>query len=178
MSNLAPSKWRSKVARAIARAEQHLRKSEISLATAQLNLVLNQDPDHVGALEVLSRCLWKTEQFEELERVTTRLTHLNPFEPGYHGLRGMALRALGRYGEAAQALARDPGAAAHLNDLEAFQATLVKDLIATDPTFAAAYSLDPECALRQRGFHFVQQESALAWVAANAPPVRVYSRPS
>jgi tetratricopeptide (TPR) repeat protein len=169
---------RRKVASVILRAEKHLKKTEYALAKGQLQSVLVSDPNHVGALEVLARCLWKSEDFVGLESVTTRLTELNPFEPGYHSLRGMALRALGRYGEAARALARDPQASAQLLDLEAFQATLVKDLISSDPLFAASYSRNPEKALEERGFHFVQQESALAWVAANTPTVRTYSRPS
>jgi Flp pilus assembly protein TadD len=178
MTTSARSKQRKQFAGAIARAERHLAKSEVGVALDLLQQVVDVDANHVGALEVMAKCLWRTEDFVQLERVTNQLTVLNPFEPGYHSLRGMALRALGRYGEAAKALARDPQAAAQLTDLEAFQATLVKDLLASDPTFAASYNQDAEKALQERGFHFVQQETALAWVAANTPQVRIYSRPS
>ncbi len=57
--------------------------------------VLRVDPDHVGALEVQAQALWFGGRFSDVVRVTTRLLHLNPYEPGYRYTRGMANLSLG-----------------------------------------------------------------------------------
>lgn len=99
----------------------------------------------------MAKCLWAKQDFVALEQATRCLIALNPFEPGYFGLRGMALRALGRYGEATQALRRDPNSTSQLADLEAFQSTLVRDLIEHDAVFAAQYAKSPEVAAKDKG---------------------------
>jgi hypothetical protein len=149
----------------ITKADRHLAKGEVEQASSLVQAVLCETCDHLGALELSARLLWKQQDFKALVRATKRLITLNPFEPGYHSLRGMSLRALGMYGEAAKALERDPNAAKQLLDLECFQALLIKDTIKHDQVFAAKYAKDPLKALTEKGFYFKEREAALAWVS-------------
>ena len=171
---------RRKAALHVSKAELHLAKNEIEQASAFVQSVLSDSCDHLGALELQARLLWKQQDFKALVRITDRLITLNPFEPGYHGLRGMALRALGLYGEAAKALERDPNASKQLLDLECFQASLVKDTIKHDKVFAAKYAKDPLKALTEKGFYFKEREAALAWVSqqVNAAKPGVQRKPN
>ena len=149
----------------VKKAERLLNLNEFEQASSLVCSVLSETPDNLGALEVQAKLQWKQQDFRALVRTTARLIVLNPFEPGYHGLRGMALRALGLYGEAAKSLERDPNAAKQLLDLECFQAALIKDTIKHDQVFAAKYAKDPVKALTEKGFYFKEREAALAWVS-------------
>ena len=149
----------------IAKAERCLTKNEFEHAGSFIQTALSESSDHLAALEVQARILWKQQDYRGLVRTTAKLITLNPFEPGYHGLRGMALRALGLYGEAAKSLERDPNATKQLQDLECFQAALIKDTIKHDAVFAAKYAKDPVKALTDKGFYFKEREAALAWVS-------------
>lgn len=140
-------------------ATRELRLNNHLLAISHCQQILEVDSNHLGALELMSRSLWASQNFAELELTTRKLIALNPYEPGYFGLRGMALRALGRYGEATQALSRDPGSASQLADLEAFQASLVRDLLEQDAGFAAEYAKNPTQATLKRGFQTDAQPS-------------------
>ena len=151
----------------VKKAEVALVRGDLAAARNSLHEVLNDDAEHIGALEISAKLYWKLEDFEEVRRITDRLITLNPFEPGYHGLRGMALRGLNRYGEAAQALARDPQATEALLELEGYQASLVKNLLEEDPVFAAQYAKNPQGALSDRGFYFARNDAASAWLADN-----------
>ncbi len=53
-------------------------------------LVLQKDPEHLGALEVLAQAQWFGGQFKEVIQTTSRLLRLNPHEPGYRYTRGMS----------------------------------------------------------------------------------------
>jgi tetratricopeptide (TPR) repeat protein len=149
----------------VSKAERNFSKNELEQAISQVQMVLSECSDHLGALELQARILWKQQDFKALVRTTNLLIFLNPFEPGYHSLRGMSLRALGMYGEAAKALERDPNAAKQLSDLECFQAALIKDTIKHDQIFAAKYAKNPVEALTEKGFYFKEREAALAWVS-------------
>lgn len=52
--------------------------------------VLQDDPDHLGALELKAQALWLGGEYQEVINTTTRLLKLNPHEPGYRYTRGMA----------------------------------------------------------------------------------------
>lgn len=52
--------------------------------------VLQGDPEHLGALEVLAQAQWYGGQFDQVIQTTSRLLRLNPHEPGYRYTRGMA----------------------------------------------------------------------------------------
>lgn len=164
----------------IKKAERHLLLNECEQASSHVAAVLSETSDNLGALEVQAKIQWKLQDFRALVRTTARLITLNPFEPGYHGLRGMALRALGLYGEAAKELERDPNAAKQLLDLECFQAALIKDTIKHDQVFAAKYAKDPVQALTEKGFYFKEREAALAWVSqqVNASKLDVQRKPN
>ena len=161
------------------RQAEHMLK--VNQATDSLGLVLPliaEDHGHVPALEIAARAYWQLQDFVKVVELTDKLIRLNPFEPGYHSLRGISLRALGRYGDAARSLSRDPGAEDALHELEGFQASLVRDLIESDPIFAAQYAKDPTSALAAKGFYFERTEAAAAWVAENAHRPSTYTRPS
>ena len=177
-SSPAKTAIRRRLALWVTKAERHRQKSEFSQAMKMIDAVLAEDADHIGAMEVAAKALWSLQNFEALEVLMTRMIHLNPFEPGYHSLRGMALRAMGQYGEAAKELSRDPNAQKALEDLEGFQANLIRDILAQDPAFSAAYAKDPAEALRERGFHFEARDAAFAWVAANEITVSAFARPA
>ena len=149
----------------VSNAERHLLKNEFEQASELILSVLAESPDHLGALEVQAKLLWKQQDFKALIHTTAKLIALNPFEPGYQSLRGMALRALGQYGEAAKSLARDPNAAQQLRDLEGLQASLIKETIKNDVVFAAQYAKDPIKAVTEKGFYFKERDAALAWVS-------------
>lgn len=163
----------------IKKAERHLLRNELEQASSFVSAVLSETSDHLAALETQAKLQWKQQDFRALVRTTARLIILNPFEPGYHGLRGMALRALGLYGEAAKELERDPNAAQQLLDLECFQAALIKDTIKHDQVFATKYAKDPVRALTEKGFYFKEREAALAWVSqqVNASKLDVQREP-
>jgi len=52
--------------------------------------VLRNDPEHLGALEVLAQAQWYGGHFAKVIETTSRLLRLNPLEPGYRYTRGMA----------------------------------------------------------------------------------------
>lgn len=57
--------------------------------------ILDADPDHLGALEVLAQAQWFGGEFDAVVRTTSRMLRLNPLEPGYRYTRGMALLSKG-----------------------------------------------------------------------------------
>lgn len=164
---------RRKVLRLLKQAEELFAGAQTA---SSLKLILRAkalSPGHLGILELESKIRWKRQEFREVLACTNELLSTNPYEPGYHSLRGMALRALGYYGEAAKALARDPRATAQLEDLEAFQAKLVRDLIRDDKIFCAHYDKDAAKALELKGFFFREPEVAVAWVNQQVRPSSV-----
>lgn len=56
---------------------------------------LRNDPDNLGALEVLAQAQWFGCQYAAVVTTTSRLLRLNPSEPGYRYTRGMAHLSLG-----------------------------------------------------------------------------------
>ncbi len=131
------------VAKRLSLAEILLARGESSACADQVRSILAEDSTHVGAMELLAKALWQTCEFEHLLPLIDRLIVLNPYEPGYHSLRGLALQALGRYGEAARALARAPESANALANLQDWQAGIIASLIQEDAVFRAAYAQDP-----------------------------------
>lgn len=68
--------------------------------------VLQNDPDHLGALETLAKAQWLGGQYKEVVATTNRLLRLNPHEPGYRFTRGMAYLSLGQLHRSAEDLRR------------------------------------------------------------------------
>ncbi|MCB0826548.1 MAG: tetratricopeptide repeat protein [Armatimonadetes bacterium] len=79
-----------------------LQTFEFEGALDQCQAVLEIDPDHLGALEVMAQAQWQAGQFEEVITTTSRLLRLNPHEPGYRYTRGMALMSRGELFRAAE----------------------------------------------------------------------------
>ena len=145
-------------------AERSLATGDLDRAITHARVVLASDATHVGALEVLAKAQWQTNHFDELLRTLTKLVELNPYEPGYHSLQACTYQCLGMCGEAVKSHMRavDLGhprseqMEAMVEELRAWQATLVQQLLETDPVFRAAYQQDTAKACADRGFDFAE----------------------
>jgi tetratricopeptide (TPR) repeat protein len=166
-----------------------LRRSDASLKAGRAEeaerfarLLLEADATHVGGLESLAKAQWQLNQYNPLLDTLARLVRINPYEPGYHTLRGQALRNLGRYGEAVRAFVRAgnaPGAEDAVVEISALQSDLVLHLLDKDPVFRAEYGQDPEKACTARGFEFGSETKIRHWVLSNDySRTRLLERPS
>ncbi len=167
----------------VARAEYLLARGDPRAAAACARRVLRHDPEQIGCLEVLARSLWQLGLYDSLLVTIATLTRLNPYEPGYHELRGAALQALGRLGEAVKAFARATPksdiAGASVQELRNWQETVIADMIRDDEVFRIAYARDPESACRERGFEFLTEcRPGDTWLAKSEAQTALYSRPS
>jgi tetratricopeptide (TPR) repeat protein len=156
----------------LARAEILLQSRDAAGASKLSRNILRKDRTHVGALEVLARSLWQLQKFEDLVSITRRLIRLDPYNPGYHMLRGAAFQCLSMFGEATKAYARatannsSPDADRSMqliSELRDWQANLLSTLLEEDATFRAAYSRDPQAACQSKGFEFVDMPPPNAW---------------
>lgn len=155
-------------------------------AERRARAILDIDPDHIGALETLAKVQWHLGEFKALLPTLERLLALNPYEPGYHALRGASHQALGHCGEAVLAFSRcaigDSAEASHareqITDLHAWERYLVGELLVSDPVFRADYAQDAQGACQRRGFQFVDEVSTSdSWVPS-ANVAAVWARPS
>lgn len=143
-------------------AEVELGKGNVGAAMHHAKQALRSNSEHVGALEVLAKAQWQMSRCDELLLTLSRLIELNPYEPGYHVLLAGAYQSLGLCGEAVRAYLRavDLGVPrteemdAMIQDLRNWQASLVQDLMQSDPVFKAAYDQDPAKACLAKGFDF------------------------
>ncbi len=148
--------------------------------------ILDRDPEHIGALETLAKVQWHLGKFEALVPTLDRLLALNPYEPGYHALRGATHQAQGQCGKAVVDYSRcaegdtpeAETARENIADIQEWERFLVSDLLERDPVFCADYFHDPKEACRKRGFEFVEDLAASEpWVPAT-PAVVLWARPS
>lgn len=123
--------------------------------------VLEEDPKHLGALEVRARLLWREGEVSSLLSTLDTLIEMNPYEPGYFALRGAALQSIGRSGDAIRAYERciamggdHEDAKAQLETLTQWQTEEIEQLTLSDRVFAAAYAQDPRKACESRGFAY------------------------
>lgn len=123
--------------------------------------ILADNPNHLGALELLAKVEWRLERNSDALATLQKLVTLNPFEPGYFYMRGLIYQALGQFREASDSLARavafegtpmSQAATVALEDLEAWQKSLIAQLAQDDPEFRLRYAQDPAAAIQQRGF--------------------------
>jgi tetratricopeptide (TPR) repeat protein len=144
--------------------------------------LLKKDANNLATLEILAKTLWQTCDMEGVVETTRRLVVLNPYEPGYHVLQASALQCLGRYGEAARAYARAgdaPGVRDAVEDLNAWQAGIVAELLATDTVFRAHYAQNPAAACAARGFSFLEGSVARErWLVSGEQRATLFTRPS
>src|SRR5437868_6340463 len=94
---------------ALGKAELCLKIGQVDRCVAETQSILADDPSHVAALEVLAKALWQAGDCDALLATIDRLLELNPYEPGYHSLRGAALQSTGKLGEAVRAFSRAEG---------------------------------------------------------------------
>jgi tetratricopeptide (TPR) repeat protein len=144
--------------------------------------VLKADDCNLGALETMAKAQWQVNRYSDLLNTLGRLIRINPYEPGYHALRGAALQCLGRYGDSIRAYLRggdNPGARESAEELRSWQAQLVKSLLENDPVFKAHYTRNPEEACRARGFEFRSESHIRKWVLTDVSArASLVTRPS
>lgn len=147
-----------------------------------------EDPTHLGNLETLVRAQWNEADYSGVLDTLRRLLALNPFEPGYHFLRGATLQCLGYFGDARGAYercAQDAGsgmakeALAAIHEIDRWPAEVVARLAEVDPTFRALMREDPVAAHGSLGFDAPgTPPRPLAWVAADTNAASEWRRPS
>ena len=167
----------------LARAEFLLSSGDAKGAIVCARSILHCDPNQVGALEVLAKSLWQVGKHDDLLVTLTTLIRLNPYEPGYHALRGAVYQALGRTGEAIKSFARagaeSETASACVEELRDWQGTLIADMLRDDIVFRTHYAQDPEAACRARGFEFLPEYRAgESWLATPHAQLATFTRPS
>lgn len=159
------------VLRQLAQGESHLEQARIEQAIACARGVLSQDPNHLGGLELLARAQWRGGEYEAGLDTLRHLIRLNPYEPGYQFLAGGVHQALGHYGEAVRAYTRclsseneqlRRSAATAIRELEAWQETLIAELLKSNRTFRSEYAAEPMEACRKMGFGFTSRSSEVA----------------
>src|ERR1051326_8661847 len=113
----------------LARAEYLLSTGDAKAAIACTRFILRRDPTQIGALEVLAKGLWQLSRHDELLVTLSSLVRLNPYEPGYHVLRGAVYQTLGRTGEAIKCFGRagesSATVGASISELREFQGFLI-----------------------------------------------------
>jgi tetratricopeptide (TPR) repeat protein len=175
---------RRKAAKAtLARAEFLLSAGDPKQAIGCARQILRADNAQIGALEVLAKAQWQLSHYDDLLTTLSTLIRLNPYEPGYHSLRGAAYQAMGRTGEALKAFARAAEdseiASASVDELREWQSNLIADLISEDLVFKTHYAQDPEEACRARGFEFLPDyRTGDSWLANPHAQAAVFTRPS
>ncbi|HVT11382.1 MAG TPA: hypothetical protein VHE55_03880 [Fimbriimonadaceae bacterium] len=167
----------------LARAEFLLSAGDAQAAIDCSKAILREDRAQVGALEVLAKALWQLSKYDDLLVALSTLIRLNPYEPGYHSLRGAVYQALGRPGEAIKCFARagegSEMASASIEELRDWQGSLIADMLREDVVFRAHYAQDPEEACRARGFEFLPNyRGGESWLAKPQAQLAAYTRPS
>ncbi|MFI5386915.1 MAG: tetratricopeptide repeat protein [Fimbriimonadales bacterium] len=167
----------------VARAEYLLSIGDAKAAHSCARRLLRRDPAQIGALEVLAKSLWQLSRYDDLLVSLTTLVRLNPYEPGYHALRGAAYQALGRTGEAIKSFARaatdSETASACVEELRDWQGTVIAGMLRDDLVFRTHYAQDREDACRSRGFEFLPDyKPGESWLAKPQSQLAAFTRPS
>lgn len=177
------------VRRRLAGGKSSLEQGHYAEAVQSAKQVLANDPNHLGGLELLARAFWRAGEYEHALDALRHLIRLNPYEPGYHYLRGGALQALGHYGEAVRAYSRcleadneklSANAANAIRELESWEESVIAELLKSDRKFRAEYAIDPVEACRARGFAFSAEDAEVSAQMAKSPelPIVAWDRPS
>jgi hypothetical protein len=163
-------------------AEMALRAGHSAFAIRLAGQVLESDGSNIGALETLAKAQWQENRHDELLGTITKLIRLNPYEPGYHALKGATLQCLGRYGDSIRSYLRggnNPGARESAEELRAWQADLVENLLREDRVFKVHYMRNPEEACRARGFEFLSESTVRQWfLEDDSARSMLFTRPS
>ncbi len=172
----------------IAAAASDLEHDRLGDAIAAMRKLLADHPNHLGGLEILARAHWRSGHHEEALDALRHLIRLNPYEPGYQFMAAGAHQALGHYAEAIRAYARclesggeamRDSATLAIRELEAWQESVIADLLKSDRGFRAEYGRAPMEACRRRGFEFMEApDGPNAPRTAESPQISVWERPS
>ncbi len=148
--------------------------------------VLIRDPDHLPAIELKAKALWRSGRYPSALQCISQAIAINPKEPGYHFLRADCLQHLSRYGEAVREFEKCQAsedrqmvseAEVRIAALEQIQHAIIAQLLASNPKFRGAYSENAENALARHGFAFAEKradEGALV----NKARAELWARPS
>ena len=169
--------------------ESSLRRAELNLthdtwtdAVSVCRSILSKDADHVGALELLAKAQWKGSRNRDLIPTLGRLIALNPYEPGYHALKGAAHQSVGDYENALACYRRARGCSEVVGLsvlLSEAQDEMIRQLVAEDPIFRIRYARNPVQACKDSGFAQAAARHAKQLLNATTPAFRGrYMRPS
>lgn len=152
------------VSNALNAAEDAIRAYEPDQAISICSVLLRKDGTNLFALEALSRALWQAGRFGEVVEAGIRMRTLNPRDPGYGYVVGLAQQALGNYGEAARsmiqamAVCSNPALAekieAAIAELDDLQRYCVQRLLSSNDHFRANFAEDSVAACREHGIAF------------------------
>ncbi len=138
-------------------------------------------PYHLGLLETLAKSQWQVGQHRNLLGTLDRLITINPYEVGYHALKGAAYQCLSRFKEAMESYLRAkemPEAAFALAELQEWQAYVMAEMVREDPVLRARYHRDAAAACSSVGFAFVTTEYTANQPRINPSSAVVTARPS
>jgi len=170
------------IEKALQRAEINLSRETWRETTQVCQTVLARDRNHVGALELLAKAQWKGGQAAALIGTLTQLISLNPYEPGYHALKGAAHQSLGDFEIALACYGRAGGCGdvtALSVELADAQDRLVRQLAREDHIFRIRYSRDPADACRRAGLTHAAEAHRRPMFKLTAPAFRgSFTRPS
>jgi tetratricopeptide (TPR) repeat protein len=147
--------------------------------------ILISDPGHLPALEVKSKALWRMGQFEAALKSLDKAVALNPFDPGYHFLKGDCLQSLQRNGEALEAFERCRSCAGgnlaeqteiRIKALQDWQSAVAGELACSDAGFRRQVELDPVAAMAQLGFKVSSKQAVVQAKSMQSPAI--WARPS
>jgi tetratricopeptide (TPR) repeat protein len=125
---------------------------------------IRKEPSHLCVLEYLLEAEWRLGRFERVVTTATQLIAINPKEPCYHLLKGVALFSLNRPGAAMPSLRRalqlaQPGPLQthieHYTELtNAWQGVILAELMERNPALRAEFERAPEATCLRVGLDF------------------------
>ncbi|HEY3782152.1 MAG TPA: CDC27 family protein [Fimbriimonadaceae bacterium] len=147
--------------------------------------ILVSDPGHLPALEVKSKALWRMGQFEAALKSLDKAIALNPFDPGYHFLKGDCLQGLSRNSEALDAFERCRSCASgnlaqqtelRIKALQDWQSAVAGELACSDAAFRMQLEANPVAAMAQLGFKVSSKQASVQAKPMQSPGF--WARPS
>jgi tetratricopeptide (TPR) repeat protein len=152
--------WTSRTSRSfVVRGEALLKAGACEEARDLAQSVLERDALHVPAMELLARALWQLKEYRALTELVPRMIRQNPYEPGYHALKGSVHFQLGQFPEAMDSYERclqmpspsEESVRASVAALREYQQMLALMLLQENQVFRAAYAQDPTAACQSVG---------------------------
>ncbi|MBS1720738.1 MAG: hypothetical protein JST35_09860 [Armatimonadetes bacterium] len=144
------------------KAANYLRLGKAHVVVRWAEARLRNNPHDLQSRELLARALWATGAHRALLDQLAILIDQNPYEPGYHALRGAVLEAQGFTGEAIKALsrARTTEAIERIELLESMQKEQIESLMELNPEARAAFRADLRRACETYGFAFAPPQES------------------